>query len=154
MRNKGLFLDLDGTVITTKSGKEFPTDINDWRFTPNMLSKIKFYSDQGYVVCIVTNQGGIELGHITTENITSKLRNIGEEIEQYIRIDVNTIYCPYMKGYHRKPNPGMAYTLALELELDLKGSIMVGDAKSDEEFAINAGIGTFMYVSDFTEYYK
>jgi HAD superfamily hydrolase (TIGR01662 family) len=154
MINKGLFLDLDGTVITTISGNKFPDNRHDWKFLPKVLDKIKFYSDQGYVVCITTNQGGIEMGKVTQEDIERKLKSVTEGIETAIRTDVNTVYCPSMKGYHRKPNPGQAYTLALELELDLSQSIMVSDFKRDEEFAKNAGIGTFMWASDFTQYYQ
>ena len=154
MRNKGLFLDLDGTIITTKSGNKFPDDEHDWKFLPKVLDKIKFYSDQGYIVCITTNQGGIEMGKVTQEVIENKLRDITQEIESNIRTDVNTVYCPSMNGYHRKPNPGQAYTLALELELDLSESIMVSDFERDKIFATNAGIGTFMWASDFTQYYQ
>ena len=147
--NRALFLDLDGTIIITKSGKNFPTDIDDWMFIPKVLDNIKFYSDQGYIICIVTNQGGIELGYITHENIDNKLKDITKEIEHRIGTYVNTVYCPYMSGYHRKPNPGMAYKMALELELDLKNSIMVGDSESDKTFAENANIGNFCYITEF-----
>jgi D-glycero-D-manno-heptose 1,7-bisphosphate phosphatase len=154
MRNKGLFLDLDGTIITTKSSGKFPIDEFDWKFLPRVLEKIKFYSDQGYIICITSNQGGVEIGRVTKEAIDRKLDAITKEIEAAIRTDVNTVYCPNMNGYHRKPNPGQAYTLALQLEIDLSDSIMVSDFKRDEEFAKNAGIGTFMWASDFTQYYQ
>src|SRR5688500_5670400 len=135
--NKALFLDLDGTLICVKSGSEFPKDLNDWMFIPKVVSKVAQYHNDGYIICIVTNQGGIELGHVTSVDMENKLRIISEELESEIGIGVNTIYCPYMESYHRKPNPGMAYTLALELSIDLRESIMVGDAESDKLFAYN-----------------
>lgn len=147
--NKALFLDLDGTIIMTRSGNKFPVDSSDWMFIPKILDKIKFYVDQGFIVCIVTNQGGIELGHTTHEDIIKKLKDITEEMEQAIRIDVNTVYCPSINGYHRKPAPGMAYTLAIKLEIDLNESVMIGNSKSDKTFAENAGIGVFFYVDEF-----
>jgi len=152
--NKALFLDLDGTIITTKSGKEFPEDEYDWKFLPAILGEIRRWSDNGYIICIVTNQGGIEMGYTTNEIITNKIATISKEIESYIGAAVNSVYCPNLDGYHRKPFPGMAYTLAIQLELDLALSVMVGDSKSDEGFATSAGIGNFMYVTDFTKYYK
>lgn len=151
--NKALFLDLDGTIITTKSGDTFAKNIDDWKFLPNVLNRIKFYADEGYIICIVTNQGGIELGYITKEDFEAKFSAIIAEIEQFIRTDVNALYCMYMDGYYRKPNPGMAYQLAQELSLNLKNSIMVGDSDSDKEFADNAGIGNFMFATDFTQRY-
>lgn len=154
MKKKGLILDLEETVITTKSGEKYAVDEGDWKFCPKILDKIKFYADEGYIVCITSNQGGVEMGKITKEAIERKLLNVAQEIESVIRADVHVAYCPSMTGYHRKPNPGQAYTLALELELDLHESIAVSYFKTDKEFADNAGIGTFMFNSDFTEYYR
>lgn len=152
--NKALFLDLDGTIIRTKSGSEFPKNEDDWKFLPGILNKIKKYSEDGYVICIVSNQGGIEMGHVTHEFVNNRLLKISNEIEDYIRIGINTIYCPSIDmTYDRKPNPGMAYTLALQLNLNLRESIMVGDAESDKLFAYNAGIGEFFYATDFTQVY-
>lgn len=34
---KALFLDLDGTLIETKSGEKFPKDYTDWKFKPKMF---------------------------------------------------------------------------------------------------------------------
>lgn len=147
--NKALFLDLDGTVIKTKSGKTFPINIDDWEFVSGVLPAIKRYTEQGYYVLIVTNQGGIELGHITAEDIDQKLTTISQEIEQYVRAEIGFLYCAFMEGYDRKPNPGMAYKYAILLNLNLKESVMVGDMPTDEQFAINAGIGTFYWISDF-----
>jgi len=152
--NKALFIDLDGTIIKTKSGNTFPIDIYDWEFNTGVLTKLKHYSNENYVICIVTNQGGIEMGHITDEEFQNKISVIIQEIEDYIRTGISAVYCPSMNGYHRKPMPGMAYKLAIELHLDLKNSIMVGDREEDKGFAEMAQIGTFVHVNDFTGNYK
>jgi len=149
--NKALFLDLDGTIIKTKSGETFSKDINDWEFISGVLPSIKRFSDQGYVICIVSNQGGIELGHVTEEFITTKLNTIRSEIEQYIGQAINVGYCPVMEHYDRKPNPGMAYYFARALYLDLRQSIMVGDMESDHAFQVNAGIGAYLNINQFVD---
>lgn len=151
---KALFIDLDGTIIETKSKEEFPKDENDWVFKNGTLSKIKKYSDDGYIVCIVTNQGGIQMGYITEEAFQRKLNIISVEIEDYIHAGINSVFCPDMDSYDRKPSPGMAYRFAVELKLDLKECLMVGDSDADRHFAANAGIGTFIHINDFIQNYR
>lgn len=147
--NKALFLDLDGTIIKTKSGETFPKSVEDWEFISGVLPSIKRYSEKGYIIIVVSNQGGIQLGYITNEFISNRFNMIRVEIEDYIRTDVNMAYCPSMDHYDRKPNPGMAYYYAIQLKLDLRTSIMVGDNESDANFAIMAGIGAYLHVSQF-----
>lgn len=149
--NKALFLDLDGTIVKTKSGEKFSKDINDWEFIKGCLPSIKRYAEKGYIVCIVSNEGGIELGKVAAQFIADKYNKIKVEIEFYIGTDVNIAYCPSMDSYDHKPNPGMAYYFARELSIDLRRSIMVGDAQSDNEFSIMAGIGAFLHINQFVD---
>lgn len=147
--NKALFLDLDGTVITTKSGNTFPKDINDWKFNHNILRMIREYYNDNYNIIIVSNQGGIASGYITKEDFEKKLETITTKIERFIGGTISHAYCPDMISYYRKPNPGMAYQMALYLELSLRDSVMVGDMNSDNEFAKNAYIGTYYDINSF-----
>lgn len=130
---KGLFLDLDGTVIVTKSGKTFPKNKDDWQINGSIMQKIEKYVDEGYFIMIVSNQGGIELGHVLLNDFRHKLRQVTNEI-------IKGTGCPFSKigsrftmsnspdDLYRKPNPGMGYDLALAYLLDLSQSLMVGDA--------------------------
>lgn len=149
--NRALFLDLDGTLIETKSGETFPKDINDWKFKEGILPTVKKYRDRGFNVCIVTNQAGIERGYITKEQLEQKLDTIERELEQYLGGGVNHAYCGNTRSYFRKPYPGMAYQLAIALELSLRDSVMVGDMDSDAKFAKNAYIGTYYDVNHFID---
>lgn len=150
MKEKALFLDLDGTLIRTRSGNIHPENIDDWEFmSRKVLIAIKKYREAGFHICIVANDGGIELGHYTKEQIETKLDCISKELEQYIGQTVNYAFCGNMESYMRKPNPGMAYRFALELELSLRDSVMVGNTETDAKFAKNAYIGTYLDVEDF-----
>ncbi len=152
--NRALFLDLDGTVIKTKSGNDFPKDYDDWEFINGMLPLIRSYSDKGYIIILVSNQGGIEAGHVDPVKFEQKFDRIRNEIADYIGCGVSGFYCPFIAkdNYYRKPNPGMIYRAAVELELNLFESIMIGDMESDAKTAKNAHIGTFWYVDSFIKY--
>lgn len=150
---KALFLDLDGTLIKTKSGEKYPKNIDDWDIVTGMLPRIKIYKEAGYHICLVSNQGGVQMGYFTETALNDMHNNIAKEIEQYIGRGINYAWCGKADKdhYYRKPNPGMAYQMALSIGLSLRDSYMVGDSKSDEQFAKNAYIGTYLDVKDFLE---
>lgn len=150
--NQALFLDMDGTLITTQSGQTYPQGVDDWQLAyENVVGRIHQYKARGYKIVIVTNQGGIECNFVTEEEIKTKLANVisflqrpGTETDY-----IFPYYCPHMASFYRKPNPGMAYQAALDHNIALNESVMVGDRASDEQFAKRAGIGTFHYASEF-----
>ena len=146
-----LFLDLDGTLITTRSGRAFPLHSEDWKFLPDTLKLIRRQYLEGFQLIIVTNQGGIEEGYITERAFILKIEAICKSLEKLLKLKKNKVsyyYCKNLVDYNRKPNPGIAYEAALDYELDLGNSIMVGDMVTDREFAKNAGIGTYYDVLD------
>ena len=57
---KVLFIDLDGTLIKTISGKTFPEDITDFRIQLPVLNKIVEKLPNLKKFFIVTNQGGLK----------------------------------------------------------------------------------------------
>lgn len=144
---------MDHNIIRPKDGKKFPSDIYDWELMPGMLPVILKYQMRGFIPIIVSNQGcAIEQGYATKAEIEEKLDTIVDILEEVYHLDIGGVY--YSEKHDpadpmRKPNPGMANKARRELGIDLVNSIMVGDMKSDEEFAINAGIGTFFYTDEF-----
>ena len=60
--NKVLFSDLDGTLIQTLSGNDFPIACYDMQPRFDTLAAIKLFKPD--IVCIITNQGGIEKGFV------------------------------------------------------------------------------------------
>ena len=70
--------DMDGTLITTKSGRVFPIDKNDWRllYENRTREKLEALYTQGYKIVIITNQAGIATGKLKLEDFQSKVQNI------------------------------------------------------------------------------
>lgn len=105
---KILFADLDGTLITTASGKTFPEGIWDMKLRFDTLEAIKKLAPKR--VFIVSNQGGIEKGYSTDYLFTTKIHYICRCIEEYCGIDmVDYEYCKSnsKSDPRRKPNTGM-----------------------------------------------
>src|SRR5262249_60407791 len=65
-------------------------------------------------------------------------------------------YCPYHPAasnpaylhpchYERKPSPGLILRAAVELDLDLQASLLIGDKGTDIEAAHRAGISGYLF---------
>lgn len=137
-KKRALFMDVDNTLIVTRSGNKFPIDNMDWRFKEGMLrALLSFFrknSKFSYLL-LVSNQGGISMGFVKEEDIIEKFESIVDKLRKILpkRIRVDYKYCPNMKGINRKPKPGMAFEFRDEIGISLPNSIMVGDADGSEE---------------------
>ena len=66
---KALFVDLDGTVRSTKTGRPHPVKLWDQRIRTGVKEKLSEYREQGYKIVAVTNQGGVAYGLLTEEDV-------------------------------------------------------------------------------------
>ena len=138
---KVAFFDADDTLRRSASKARFVSGPSDVEILPGVVEKIKALNQDGYLVAIVSNQGGIPR--------YNSLKNVDQTLIQTIRLlrqeGAVVHYYDFSENYdlNRKPNIGMAMNLQMvlkmtypdqELEIDLEHSIMVGDAayKTDE----------------------
>ncbi len=143
-----IFLDRDGVLIEDVG---YPHRDEDLRLVPGAAEAIRAWNEDGRVVVVVTNQSGVARGLFSLERMQSFNALIAARLaEAGARIDA--VYaCPYHpdavedRWRHpdhpdRKPNPGMILRAADDLDLDLGGSILIGDRESDLEAARRAGV--------------
>jgi len=161
---KILFADLDGTLITTASGKTFAEDCTDFRIRKDVLDKIKCMDNLSFLH-IVTNQGGIPQ-YISKKDFETKLWGIVSFIHAYMGdVEVSFDYCMSQDkdNPNRKPNTGMLQAFfdkrlrfAAKWLKDKANMLMIGDASgkpgqfsdSDKKCAENFGID-YLDVDDF-----
>lgn len=163
---KVLFIDLDGTLIKTISGKTFPEDISDFRIQLPVLDKIIEKLPNLKRFFIVTNQGGLKSDD-DKGNFRAKLYAIENICESYLGNNLNNfygsdwMYCSSMDKAdpRRKPNTGMLENFYKYACVKNKAEcIMIGDASgkpgdfsdSDKKCAENFGID-YIDVRDFLE---
>ncbi|XP_060076989.1 bifunctional polynucleotide phosphatase/kinase-like [Ylistrum balloti] len=148
--------DIDGTIITTKSGRVFPKDNGDWKILyPEIPGKLKKLHEQGYKIVFFTNQKGVEKGKTLIEDLQQKFTSLLKLMGVSAQILIST-----GDGMFRKPCLGMLKFLRDRGNEDIKVSIpdsfYVGDAAgrpakwapgkkkdfscSDRMFAMNAGL--------------
>ncbi|SOC83171.1 D,D-heptose 1,7-bisphosphate phosphatase [Ensifer adhaerens] len=142
-----LFLDRDGVVIEDTG---YVGDFNAVRFVEGAVETIRHFRNKGFLVFVVTNQSGIGRGYYDEDDynlvrarISNDLRaeNAAIDDERCAPFFEGSVQARYLRDPDwRKPNPGMILDLAEEWNVDLDGSLMIGDRVSDMEAAQAAGL--------------
>ena len=146
------FLDRDG-VINKDVG--YLSRAEEIYILPNVISALSELKRQGFLNIIITNQSGIARGYFSEETFISVNKAIVRKLNRNNTLIDTYYYCPHhpqavLPEYReqcecRKPAPGMILNAAAQFDLDLSGSILVGDKETDIEAGIAAGIGkTFL----------
>jgi len=152
-KQKAVFLDRDGTINKYVG---FLRSGTDFELIPKVAAAIKRINASGYLAIVVTNQPVIARGEVSfneLEEIHNKMETILGAEGAYL----DAIYfCPHHphKGYVgerlelkiececRKPKPGMLLKAAMDFNIDLSQSWMIGDGESDIKAGIAAGCHT------------
>ena len=151
--NKALFLTFDDTLVTTLSGRKHSLHGEDWKFINQAVYAIRDGIKEGYIVCLLINQSGITNNFISERTFNRKLELILSTLEKDLKLKQNTIkyaYCVDEDSYNYLPKPGMIYELALEYEINVTSSILIGNSDLDLAIIKLSGIGQFINVSELT----
>ncbi|MEG3089342.1 D-glycero-beta-D-manno-heptose 1,7-bisphosphate 7-phosphatase [Sphingomonas sp. PB4P5] len=148
IRRCAIFLDRDGVINVDHHYVFLPSK---FEVISGVFDALHRARSLGYALIVVTNQSGIARGYF------SPLQYL--ELEAHMRrvfaaqgLFFDGIYhCPHHPAGSvaqfaiacscRKPQPGMILQAAREHDLDLAGSVMVGDKDSDIAAARAAGVG-------------
>lgn len=162
-KQKAIFLDRDGTINKYVG---FLRNIEDFELIEGVSKAIRIINSKGYLVIVVTNQPVIARGEISFDEL-EKIHNKMETLLGQDGAYVDAIYyCPHHpdKGYKgecpelkidcecRKPKPGMILQAAIDFNIDLKQSWMIGDGENDILAGKNSGCKTAL-ISNKSEFY-
>lgn len=120
--------DMDGTLINTRSGKVFPTNVDDWKLASGAVSTtIKAKHNDGFKIVIFTNQSGISSQKTKVPDMKKKIQDIIKVLAVPVQAFVAT-----GDSWFRKPLPGMWQVLCEHkndgIPIDMDQSFYVGDA--------------------------
>jgi len=146
MSRAAVFLDRDGTMIDEVGYLGRREDV---RWFPWTMDAIRLLNRAGYLVCVVTNQGGIGLGLFDEPFVHELHASLDETLHASGAVVDGWFLCPHhpravteqMRGpcACRKPGRGMIDAACARWEIDLAASWVVGDRDIDVMMA--AGVG-------------
>lgn len=124
--------DMDGTLITPKSGAKFPIGRTDWRWLyPEVPKMLKQLFSSGFKILVFTNQAGITKGNQKAEDIKGKIADLSKELDVPLVALVATA-----KDVFRKPSSEMFHVFQNKynggVAVDLEASFFIGDAAGRE----------------------
>jgi D-glycero-D-manno-heptose 1,7-bisphosphate phosphatase len=160
MNNSIIFLDLDGTLRKTISGKTFINKPQDQKAIEGTQKALSYYQEKGFLLIGITNQGGVAAGHKSMESALEEQRitlelfpelseiffcpNWGESCYQLSRGNQPLEFSAPLSGDGtpiscRKPGHGMILIAARPLA-ELADCWMIGDRPEDQKCAEAAGV--------------
>jgi D-glycero-D-manno-heptose 1,7-bisphosphate phosphatase len=146
MMRRAVFLDKDGTLIDDVPYNVDPDRVTLARGAGSALQALRSH---GFMLIVVSNQPGVALGRFSLQALGGVERRVQELLAaSEVAIDA-FYYCPHLPQTQnvrydvrclcRKPQPGLVRRAALDWQIDLSQSWLVGDILDDVEAGNRAG---------------
>lgn len=136
-------LDRDGVIGPAPAAGEYVINAESFRWADGAREAIRDLNAAGVRVVIATNQRGVALGLMSSDDldrihdrIRADLHAIGAAVDAiYVCPHELTADCPC-----RKPRAGMLHQAARELSFGLEECVVIGDSPADIAMAQRAGV--------------
>ncbi len=144
-----VFLDRDGVInreIFRDGQAQAPWTVAEVEILPGVPDALDRLRRAGFLLIVVTNQPDVVRGGTSRHEIEA----IHARLRQTLPLDdIRVCYHDDADGCAcRKPSPGMLYAAAVERDIALAGSYMVGDRWRDIGAGQRAGCKTILVHSD------
>lgn len=141
--NRAVFIDRDG-VINNDEGCYYVYEPSDFKLNDGIIENICALKMAGFIVIIISNQGGIAKGLYKKED-TELLHNMLKERIKVLGCQIDEIYyCPHHPDIEnclcRKPDSLLIEKAIARFNIDSNQSFFIGDSSRDIEAAEKVGI--------------
>ncbi|TKC09439.1 D-glycero-alpha-D-manno-heptose-1,7-bisphosphate 7-phosphatase [Pedobacter frigoris] len=148
--NKAIFLDRDG--VLNHEIYDYITRVEDFEILEYQIPPLKRLFDEGYLLIVITNQGGIALKRYTEQELGIMHQMLRNAFVQKSADIAAFYYCKHHPTVSacecRKPGSKMLLDAIDMFEIDPALSVMIGDKPRDVEAAIGAGVKGIEIVPD------
>ena len=151
MKNKAIFLDRDG--VLNHEIYDYICRPEDFEVLTYQIPPLKKLYDEGYLLIIITNQGGIALKRYTEEQLAEMHAILFAAFEAKGAKITHAYYCAHHPSVSepcqcRKPLSGMLLEAIETYNIDPDLSVMIGDKSRDVEAANGAGVKGILIAPD------
>lgn len=143
MKRRAVFLDRDGVINVRPPGGAYVTRWEEFAFCEGAPEAMGILQAAGYLLIVVTNQRGVGRGLMTAEGLDEIHHRMREELARRGVLLEAVYFCPHDLDAMcrcRKPLPGMIEKAVEEHDIDIAGSLLIGDSLSDMEAGKAAGV--------------
>jgi len=150
---KYLFIDRDGVINKDPGGWTETGYVSEWKdfhFIPGTLDALKILKEKGVKVIVASNQGGVNKGIYTQEQLNKVNDLMLKEIKKNQADIEEVFYCIHKDEDNcacRKPKPGMLEMAAKKYNVDVKRIYFIGDDKKDILAGKKIGCKTILVLS-------
>jgi len=153
MQRKAAFIDRDGVI---NEERNYVHQVDDFVLLPGVSEGMRMLHEAGYLLIVITNQAGVARGYYGLDAVDTLHQHMRELFRRQ-GVELNGIYiCPHhpqgsdpdfaIECDCRKPAPGMLLQAAMDFNIDLPNSVLIGDKLSDIEAGRRAGLTKLVLV--------
>jgi D-glycero-D-manno-heptose 1,7-bisphosphate phosphatase len=149
--NRAIFLDRDGT-INNNLDHYYIWRKEDLRLNPGVVEALTELKSRGYLLILISNQGGISKGEYSYEDVEVLHDHLQSLLKQK-GVQLDEIYiCPHHESVERclcrKPHPLLIEKSMARFNIDPASSWMIGDSQRDVEAGRAAGLRSVLIESN------
>ena len=141
--NKAIFLDRDG-IINEEIG-DYVKRFEDFKLLPHLAETLKNYQSQGFLIIVITNQGGLAKGLYNLSELNKMHQYFLTEMEKEGVTIAEIYFCPHHPDFNgnclcRKPGSLLVEKAMARFNIDPKQSYFIGDRPRDAEAGEKVGV--------------
>jgi len=144
-------LDRDGGINKKPKKHDYAKKWSEFKFLKNAVKSLAILRKKKIKTIIVSNQRGIKRKLMIIPDLNEIHQKMRAELKKH-RAEVTAIYiCPHVDEDNcncRKPKSGMFFKVAANLNITLKKSYIINDAKEGVEAGKKAGCKTILVLTD------
>lgn len=137
---KAIFLDRDG-IINKEIGRYVSSEA-DFELNPGVPEFLKEVQSKGYLLIVITNQGGIAKGQYSHETLAAVHAKMQSALPEILFTEI--YYCPHHPDFGkclcRKPGSLLVEKALARFTIDPVKSYFIGDKERDIQCATTAGV--------------